>query len=55
MLDLFSAHVSRLNEYTVRSDARRFETWETNYSTRVGLRAAADYALGIGLSTIESR
>lgn len=55
MLDLFSAQVTRIREYTVRPDARRFETWETNYSTRAGLGAAVDYALGIGLSAIEDR
>lgn len=55
MLDLFSAQVTAPHAYTIRPDARRFETWETNYSTRAGLRAACDYALDIGLSAIESR
>lgn len=43
------------HDYTIRADARRFETWETNYATRAGLRAACDYALGIGLLAIEAR
>jgi cysteine desulfurase/selenocysteine lyase len=30
--------------YWIRPDARRFENWETNYSTKVGLGVAADYA-----------
>lgn len=55
MLDLFSAQVSGLDGYTLRPDARRFETWETNYSTRAGLKAAADYALKLGLPAIEAR
>jgi selenocysteine lyase/cysteine desulfurase len=39
----------------MRADARRFETWETNYSTRLGLGAAVDYALEIGLDVIQER
>jgi selenocysteine lyase/cysteine desulfurase len=55
MLDLFGAKVVDLGSYELRPDARRFETWETNYSTRLGLGAAVDYALAIGLATIEER
>lgn len=55
MLDLFSAQVTGPHDYTIRADARRCETWETNYATRAGLRAACDYALGIGLPAIEVR
>ncbi|ACL62611.1 aminotransferase class V-fold PLP-dependent enzyme [Methylobacterium nodulans] len=55
MLDLFGAKVVELGDYELRPDARRFETWETNYSTRLGLRAAVDYALAIGLEAIEDR
>jgi len=52
MLDLFGAKVVDLGSYELRPDARRFETWETNYSTRLGLGAAADYALALGLEAI---
>ena len=55
MLDLFGAKVVDLGSYELRPDARRFETWETNYSTRLGLGAAADYALALGLEAIEAR
>lgn len=55
MLDLFGATLTGANTYELRPDARRFETWETNYSTRMGLGAAVDYALGIGLTAIEAR
>jgi selenocysteine lyase/cysteine desulfurase len=55
MLDLFGAKVVELGSYELRPDARRFETWETNYSTRLGLGAAIDYALAIGLKAIEKR
>lgn len=55
MLDLFGATMTGTGTYELRSDARRFETWETNYATRLGLGAAVDYALGVGLPAIEAR
>ena len=39
----------------VRSDARRFENWETNYAGKVGLITAIDYALAWGMPAIEAR
>jgi selenocysteine lyase/cysteine desulfurase len=41
--------------YAVRKDARRFETWESYVAGRVGLGAAVDYALELGLDAIEER
>lgn len=55
LLDLFGAVVDRPGHYAMRTDARRFETWETNYATRLGIGAAADYALAIGIDAIEAR
>jgi selenocysteine lyase/cysteine desulfurase len=55
MLDLFGASITGPTTYEMRPDARRFETWETNYSTRLGLGAAAEYALKVGLEAIEAR
>ncbi len=55
MLDLFGATWTSPDSYTLREDARRFETWENNYATRLGLGMAADYALGIGLEAIQAR
>ncbi|NLS21149.1 aminotransferase class V-fold PLP-dependent enzyme [Rhizobium sp. P40RR-XXII] len=55
MIDLYGAPLTAPDRYELRSDARRFETWEKNYSVRLGLRAAVDYALDIGLENIEER
>ncbi|MBX5214055.1 aminotransferase class V-fold PLP-dependent enzyme [Rhizobium sp. NLR10a] len=55
MIDLYGAPWTAPCRYELRPDARRFETWEKNYSVRLGLRAAVDYALGIGLENIEER
>ncbi|MBY3003340.1 aminotransferase class V-fold PLP-dependent enzyme [Rhizobium leguminosarum] len=55
MIDLYGAPLTAPNRYELRPDARRFETWEKNCSVRLGLRAAVDYALDIGLENIEER
>jgi cysteine desulfurase/selenocysteine lyase len=55
MIDLFGASWVAPGDYQLRPDARRFETWETNYSTRIGLGIATEYALNIGLDAIEAR
>lgn len=55
MIDHFAAPWVARDEYRLRDDARRFETWENNYAARLGLGAAVDYALDIGLGPIEQR
>jgi selenocysteine lyase/cysteine desulfurase len=52
MIDLFSATWVDADRYELRADARRFENWENNYSARLGLGRAIDYALDIGLQNI---
>jgi selenocysteine lyase/cysteine desulfurase len=54
MIDLFSATWIDAEHYELRKDARRFENWENNYSARLGLGSAVDYALAIGLDNIEA-
>jgi len=48
-LDLHSAELETDGSYRIRSDARRFENWETYYAGKVGLGVAVDYALDIGI------
>ncbi len=55
MIDHFGAPWTSTGGYTLRPDARRFETWENNYAARLGLGVAADYARAIGLAAIEAR
>ena len=55
MVDHFAAPWISTNSYELRNDARRFETWENAYALRAGLGAAVDYALEIGLDSIQSR
>jgi cysteine desulfurase/selenocysteine lyase len=55
MIDLYSATWVARDRYELRPDARRFENWENNYAGRLGLGAAIDYALDLGLVDIEKR
>ncbi|HEX6577110.1 MAG TPA: aminotransferase class V-fold PLP-dependent enzyme [Jiangellaceae bacterium] len=43
------------DRYTLKSDARRFETWEASHACQLGLGRAIDYALDLGLDAIEAR
>jgi selenocysteine lyase/cysteine desulfurase len=55
VIDHFAAPWVAPDAYRLRGDARRFETWENNYAARLGLGAAVDYALALGLPAIEAR
>lgn len=54
-LDLHSATWVEPDRYAVRNDAKRFETWESSPALRLGLGAACDYAVDIGLDSIWAR
>jgi cysteine desulfurase/selenocysteine lyase len=54
-LDLHAACWVDEKNYQIQPDARRFETWEANYSNKVGLGVAIDYALQLGMDNIWKR
>jgi selenocysteine lyase/cysteine desulfurase len=54
-LDLHAATWIAHNRYEIRPDARRFESWETNYAGKIGLATAIDYCMQWGLDNIWSR
>jgi len=55
MLDHFGAPWTSLDQYTLRKDARRFETWEASHALRLGLGEAARYALSLPMREVEDR
>jgi selenocysteine lyase/cysteine desulfurase len=55
LLDLHAAEWQADGSYRIRPDARRFENWETNYATKIGLGVAVDYALEVGVEPIRDR
>lgn len=54
-LDLHAATWTARDRYEIRPDARRFENWETNYATKIGLGVAIDYARGWDIATTWAR
>jgi selenocysteine lyase/cysteine desulfurase len=54
-IDLHAATWVTRDRFVIRSDARRFENWETNYAGKIGLGVAIDYALRWGLDHIWAR
>ena len=52
-LDLHSATWTAADEFVIRPDARRFESWESNIAAKVGFGAAIDYAMEWGLAGIQ--
>jgi cysteine desulfurase/selenocysteine lyase len=54
-LDVHAARWVSDDAIEIRDDARRFETWEHSVANRLGLGAAVDDALAIGIDAIEER
>lgn len=52
-LDGRSATWLNSSEYRLAATAIRYETWEKNYANLLGLGAAVDYALDLGIGNIE--
>ena len=54
-LDLLGASWTGARSYEMRADARRFELWETGMAAKLGLVAAMEYALDLGIEAIAQR
>jgi selenocysteine lyase/cysteine desulfurase len=54
-VDVHAARWTANSTYTVRADARRFESWEHSVAARLGLGAAVDEARTLGADAIASR
>ncbi|USX51729.1 aminotransferase class V-fold PLP-dependent enzyme [Lentzea sp. HUAS12] len=54
LVDLHSGEWTGPQEFRLRSDARVFELWECSIADRLGMIAAARYALDKGLDVIEA-
>ncbi|MDM3871372.1 aminotransferase class V-fold PLP-dependent enzyme [Porticoccus sp. W117] len=54
-IDLHSAAWTADHDYEFQANARRFENWECFAAGKIGLAAAANYAMEVGLSQIQQR
>jgi cysteine desulfurase / selenocysteine lyase len=55
LVDLRAADWTARDEYVLRGDAKRFETWEASHAIRVALGVAIDYALELGVDATWAR
>ncbi|MCB9078451.1 MAG: aminotransferase class V-fold PLP-dependent enzyme [Anaerolineaceae bacterium] len=55
LLDQHAATLTSPTTYHIRTDAKRFETWEQYLAGKAALGVAIDYALSYGLEAIQSR
>jgi selenocysteine lyase/cysteine desulfurase len=55
LVDMHGADWTEADAFVLTPDARRFETWEFAHSLVLGLGAAAEYALDVGLDTAQRR
>jgi selenocysteine lyase/cysteine desulfurase len=54
ILDLHSATWTADDRYELAPDATRFELWESDVAARLGLGAAVDYLLALGVEEVEA-
>lgn len=54
-VDLHSANWTGKDSYEIRTDARKFESWEGNRAATMGLKVACEYILEIGVDNIWER
>ena len=55
LVDMHGADWTDPDEFKLTPDARRFETWESAFALVLGLGAAAEYALEVGVDTAGRR
>jgi cysteine desulfurase/selenocysteine lyase len=55
MLDQHAATLISSSDYRIRSDAKRFESWEQNCAGKYALAKAIDYAVSWGMEPIQER
>jgi selenocysteine lyase/cysteine desulfurase len=55
VLDMHAATWVARDRYEMRPDARRFETFEYNVASKLGLGRAVEYAMGWGIEAIRDR
>ena len=55
LVDMRGATWTEADAFQLAEGARRFETWEMPFAFLLGLGAAAEYALEVGLETAQSR
>jgi selenocysteine lyase/cysteine desulfurase len=55
LVDMHGATWTEADDFELTPDARRFESWEFAYALVLGLGAAAEYALDVGLEAARDR
>jgi selenocysteine lyase/cysteine desulfurase len=54
-VDMHGATWTDPDDFTLTPDARRFESWEVSYALVLGIGAAVEYALSVGVETARER
>ena len=55
IIDLHAAEWTAIDDYAISPGATRYESLEKSYAAMLGMGAAADYALNLGLDVIQRR